>query len=132
LTNINYFWTFGSILVAGMAWVMLDLLGWQVLAALTAVPVGISLLWAIWAMPESPRWLVLKGRSEEAAEILRAAAATNGVRLAPFKLRPPAASVVEKEEAAITLADFLGADIRMVTIPLFTVWFLSGVTYYGT
>lgn len=115
--------------MAGLAWGLLEMWGWRVLAALTAIPVCISLLWAIWVMPESPRWLVLKGRTDEAEAVLRTAAAINGTRLAPFKLRPVQA--VDNGEKGVTVSDFVGADVRAVTFPLFLVWFLFGLTYYG-
>lgn len=48
-------------IVAGFAWLFLSDHGWEVLALVTAFPVAISLTWAMFVLPESPRWLVLKG-----------------------------------------------------------------------
>lgn len=47
--------------VAGTAWAMLSTHGWHLLATVTAIPVAVSLLWAMAVLPESPRWLVLQG-----------------------------------------------------------------------
>ena len=74
--------------------------------------------------------LYYQGRTDEAEAVLRAAAAINGTKLAPFKLRPVLAD--EDGEKGVTAADFVGVDVRAVTLPLFLVWFLFGLTYYGT
>ncbi|KAL2925902.1 putative polyol transporter 3 [Bienertia sinuspersici] len=44
-------------------------LGWRLMLGLAAVP-SLSLIFGILKMPESPRWLVLKGRSEDARRVL--------------------------------------------------------------
>lgn len=39
LIYIEFFWTMGSLMVAGLAWALLPTYGWRVLAYVTAVPV---------------------------------------------------------------------------------------------
>lgn len=56
LIYIEYFWTIGSIFVAGMAWLLLSQSGWRVLTMITAIPVAIALIWSIIVLPESPRY----------------------------------------------------------------------------
>ena len=56
LVLIEYFWTLGSILVAGLAWALLSSSSWRVLAVLTAFPVTLSLLLGVFCLPESVRW----------------------------------------------------------------------------
>jgi MFS family permease len=56
LVLIEYFWTLGSMLVAGLAWTLLSSSSWRVLAVLTAVPVSLSLLLGVFCLPESVRW----------------------------------------------------------------------------
>ena len=134
LTNINYFWTLGSMLVSGLAWLLLDSAGWHMLAVLTSIPVALSLVWTIAVMPESPRWLALKGRYEDAEEVLRDAARCNGTTLPAFTLRRDVFITAAEEEAAsksVHICDFFSKELLPISIPLFTVWFLFGWTYYG-
>jgi putative MFS transporter len=81
LVSIEYFWTFGSMIVAGLAWGLLSSTSWRVLAVLTAVPVTISLLLGAWCLPESVRWLVSRKKTEQAEKILSSIAALNGVSI---------------------------------------------------
>jgi len=86
LIYITYFWTIGSLLVTGLAWAYLSSDGWRLLVYSTAVPVAVICAFSLWYLPESPRWLLVKGRREEAERVIREAAAVNGVELEPFVL----------------------------------------------
>ena len=55
LIYIEYFWTLGSMFVAGVAWVLLSSSGWRVLTYVTAIPVAVSLVGSVFVLPESPR-----------------------------------------------------------------------------
>lgn len=130
LIYIEYFWTLGSMMVAGLAWGSLSQEGWRFLAYMTALPVLVASVVSYFYLPESPRWLLIKGRVAEAEEVVRAAAAVNGIHMAPFKLKP----VMEMNE---TIKDanyidlFRDKEAMKVSIPLWTVWMMFGFTYYG-
>lgn len=127
LININYFWTIGSMFVAGCAWSMLTTEGWHLLAIITSIPVAVSLVWAIYVLPESPRWLLVNGKIKEAEDVLRQAAKYNGTELPEFTLKPH--GEVLHEGAAIS--EFFQRKQLPVTIPLWTIWFCFGFCYYG-
>jgi len=72
LTSIYVmFASVGGLLASGTSAVLLDVLGWRGVAMLGVAPVAVGLL--VWRfVPESPRWLVAKGRAAEArAEIAK-------------------------------------------------------------
>lgn len=76
------FWTVGTIFEASVAWFVMPTLGWRWLLAFSSLP---SLLLLIFyrVVPESPRYLCLKGRTTEALRILEKVAKTNGQPLPP-------------------------------------------------
>ena len=70
---------FGAILVAAGSYAIRT---WWLLQLAYAVPC-LLLLPNFWLMPESPRWLVVKGRFEEALEVLRRGARWNRRQMPP-------------------------------------------------
>lgn len=128
LVYIEFFWTFGSILVAGLAWACLSQNGWRTLALLTVIPVAITSFFSVVYLPESPRWLMEVGRNEDAKKILLETARVNGVTLPPFQLRN---EIPEHHGDIDYFAIVSRKKLRAVTIPLWLVWAGFGCTYYG-
>lgn len=85
LMLLELFWTCGSMMVIGAAWLMLGSYGWRALIYLTAAPMTVVLLVAFWLLPESPRWLLSQERYEDAEAIIKDAARIGNVELAPFR-----------------------------------------------
>lgn len=68
----NVSWFVGSILAAGVTLGTYNIdndWGWRIPSILQAAPSLLQLIF-VWLIPESPRWLLSKDRSEEAFEIL--------------------------------------------------------------
>jgi MFS family permease len=128
LIYIEYFWTIGSMFVSAVAWLFMDAYGWRVVATITAIPVAITSAISIFYLPESPHWLLSVGREEDAKQVVKDAAALNGVSLPPFSFQHENR---EKLSVEHYLRRFLEIETLRYTIPLWAVWMLFGFTYYG-
>jgi putative MFS transporter len=84
LSLITNFGLFASTLIS---WLVIPTLGWRPMFILAALG-AFAVLWLRKAMPESPRWLELNGRTAEAEAILRVAEAQADALGRP--LAPPA------------------------------------------
>lgn len=131
LLFVEYFWTLGSITVPTLAYFSIGVLGsWQLFVVLCAVPCVISLVCAIFYVPESPRWLVARGDYSSALDILRDVAEKNGKD--PFCVFPPNTELccLENEESS-DFRDLLKPQWRDMMIYLWVAWFGMGISYYG-
>ncbi len=68
LVAVELFWTLGTAFEAGLAWLLLGGQGWRVLLLASAVPL-VLLVALLPLVPESPRYLAVRGRSGEAAQV---------------------------------------------------------------
>jgi MFS family permease len=81
--SLQYWWTAGCVYVNLCAWLTVNY-GWRCLAVLAALPPLTSLFLAMLFLPESPRWLVMQRRTDEATEILNKWANQNGLTGRPI------------------------------------------------
>eukprot|EP00892_Ulva_mutabilis_P006923 jgi/Ulvmu1/4602/UM002_0331.1 len=77
---IEGFWTLGAIHLAGMAWLILPDLGWRALVLVAAAPL-LALVAVYPLLKESPHWLLVNDRPEDAMVVLQWAARFNGKQL---------------------------------------------------
>uniref|UniRef100_A0A8C6IXG2 Uncharacterized protein n=1 Tax=Melopsittacus undulatus TaxID=13146 RepID=A0A8C6IXG2_MELUD len=80
----------GQMILAGLAY---GIRNWRLLQIAGTAPV-FALFFYIWVLPESARWLVIKGRIEEAKKLLQKAAAINKRTLPPELLEQVPAGAV--------------------------------------
>jgi len=79
-------------------------------------------------VPESPRWLLVKGRIDEVRRIIEAAAKFNGRQLpADYQLTPP---TQESSSQDVTYL-FRSSYLRRISICFFCIWFTMNLVYYG-
>lgn len=81
-------------------------------------------------MPESPRWLLVKGRIDDVKRIVEAAAAFNKRDLPTnyeTMLQPPTQEVSSQDFMCL----FRSSYLRRITICFLCIWFTMNLAYYG-
>lgn len=132
LIYIELFWTIGTLYVSSMAWAFLNSGGWRFLTFLVAIPVTITSFISVYYLPESPRWLLTKNRTEEAEKIVRDCALVNGITMPEFSLILDAVDERGEEEKDANYIELVATPHqRSITFPLWIVWAGFGFTYYG-
>ncbi|XP_054289222.1 carcinine transporter-like [Macrosteles quadrilineatus] len=135
------FYTLGLVLLAGVTYLVRD---WVHLSIVTSLP---FLLYYIywWFLPESPRWLLAKGRLEEASKILETLAAVNQKELPDsFKLKLKQRMMLQRTRSEMKRLEtgpgvsalFRTPNMRLKTILITLNWFANemvyvGLSYYG-
>ncbi|KAH8347517.1 hypothetical protein KR059_012009, partial [Drosophila kikkawai] len=111
-------------IISGLAYLTQD---YQRLQLCIGVPgIFLCLLWFV--VPESPRWLLVKGRLDEVRRIIEAAAKFNGRQLPPdYQLTPP---TQESSSQDVTYL-FRSSYLRRISICFFCIWFTMNLVYYG-
>ncbi|CAI5789146.1 solute carrier family 22 member 13-like [Podarcis lilfordi] len=114
----------GQMILAGLAYAFRD---WRTLQLAGSAPV-FALFFYLWILPESARWLVTKGKTEEAKKLLQKASSVNK-RAIPLKLLDELKP--EKTVSAGIWELFRNPHMGKVTFVLSAVWFVSSLAYYG-
>eukprot|EP00977_Amphora_coffeiformis_P012495 scaffold3079_cov174-Amphora_coffeaeformis.AAC.6 len=170
LLLIEFFWTAGSVVVVALAYFTLgqgddddaddddddkNLVvywgSWRLFVILAAVPSVFATLWAVWFVPESPRWLMTtKQDPVRALQVLRDVAVFNGMD--PDALFPPntqlksesSSSSLSKTTTTATtndddsksssacFLDLFRKELRRLTLYLWGTWFGFSFLYYGS
>ena len=128
LVYLESFWALGTVIVALLAWAIVPNLpetGWRWLLAINALP-GILGFWVRLSVPESPRFLLLRGNLAGAKEVLHRVAKINRVELDLTRLKktPPA-------PRRNTTAALFAPELLARTLWLLVIWFALSFGYYG-
>ncbi|XP_048216191.1 solute carrier family 22 member 20-like [Perognathus longimembris pacificus] len=130
---LGYSFTVGQLILAGVAYLIRP---WRWLQLAVSAPFVVFFLCSWW-LPESSRWLLLRGRSQQALRNLRKVAAMNGRREEGDRLTAEVvSSYIHSEFANVRTSSsildlFRTPAIRKVTCCLMMVWFSNSVAYYG-
>jgi MFS family permease len=136
LLYVGYFWTVGTSATPALAWYAMQEHGsWRLLLLLCSIPGFVSMVFGYLWVPESPRWLMTKGRSEEALAILKEGATSN--QQIADKVYPPGTTIVLSREEAETvekmnsLASLFLPEWRLMVICMLLVWSFLDFIYWG-
>lgn len=125
LIYLESFWAVGTIAVAALAWAFIPqfpVYGWRLLIGISAV-IGILGLWIRRSVPESPRYLLLHGRTDEARAALERVAQINNRTLPTAELVAPAATAVRHS--------IWQPNLVRRSLMLSVMWFSLALGYYG-
>jgi putative MFS transporter len=129
LLAIEYFWTGGTLLVPVLAYFSLGEAdegerenGWRIFVVLCGIPCLASTILGLFYVPESPRWLMTKGKHGKALGILRLAATQNGKD--PMELFPLNTQLIDDEESEEngSFCNLLAPAWRRITLLLWGTW----------
>uniref|UniRef100_A0A8D3CZC2 Solute carrier family 22 member 6 n=1 Tax=Scophthalmus maximus TaxID=52904 RepID=A0A8D3CZC2_SCOMX len=128
-TLTSFFFTFGQMILAGLACWLRD---WRKLQVVVCAPYFLFFAYSWW-FSESARWLVLKRRSEDALKSLKRVARINGKPEVADKLTLEVTTQsMESSHSTFTAYDlFKTRGMRRISICLMAVWFSTSFAYYG-
>jgi len=124
LVMLEAFWGVGTVVAAGLAWILVPTVGWRWLLATSALA-GLLVFWVRLRVPESPRYLATAGRMDEAREVLATVAKANGKELDVQRVTAP------PTEAAPGVGALWTPRMRKTTLMLWLTWFFIALGYYG-
>jgi len=135
--SLSGFFSFGFVFAALLGYFVVPRSpdGWRVVQIVSALPI-LMLLWWRRSLPESPRWLIQRGRSAEAtAEVERIEARLTQderSRLARLdNVEVPRADVTQGGTFAKNLAALWSAPMARTTLMLWVLWIAITFSYYG-
>ncbi|KAK1887082.1 Solute carrier family 22 member 6-B [Dissostichus eleginoides] len=132
-TLTSFFFTFGQMILAGLAYWLRD---WRKLQLVVCLPQFLFFSSAWW-FSESARWLVLNRRSEDALKSLHRVARVNGKKdiedtLTLEVLHSHMKKEMDSSRSTFTAYDLLRTrQMRRISICLLVVWFATSFAYYG-
>ncbi|XP_015708389.1 solute carrier family 22 member 13-like [Coturnix japonica] len=115
----------GQLILAGLSY---GIRNWRLLQIAGSAPM-FALFFYFWVLPESPRWMVTRGKIEEAKKYLKKAAAINKRTIPPELLDQLKCETQTKTGSILDL--LRKKHLLKVTLVMACAWFVDGLVYYG-
>src|SRR5215469_3892695 len=135
--SLSGFFSFGFVFAALLGYFVVpnSPAGWRIVQIVTALPI-VMLLWWRRSLPESPRWLIQRGRLDEAAaEVQRIEAEltpSERASLMPLeKVEVAATGVTQAGTFRGNLAALWSPSMARTTLMLWILWIAITFSYYG-
>jgi MFS transporter, putative metabolite:H+ symporter len=133
LVLLESFWAYGSVLAALIGYLFIPAFGWQAAFLVGAIP-ALYVFILRRAIPESPRYLLSKGKTAEAEAVLRQMEATPAGTTHTNKQSADKAaggSPAAGKTLGARLADLFAPALARRTVMLWVLWFAMVFSYYG-
>lgn len=130
--GLAIFWSLGAIFESLVAMLVVPKLGWRWLIGLSTIPLGLVLAMSFW-VSESARWLVSKGRVDEAQLVVERVSRVNGRPLPVGRLRQEMPAELEEgaESPRKHQSGLFRPGARSLAFKLWYLWFAAAFLYYG-
>jgi MFS family permease len=138
------FFSIGTVLESLIAWATLSSSwGWRGMLVVSAIPSLVLLCATPW-LPESPRYLLVRGKHTQVKQLLQEVARVNGTSISPETLaaldaeqRSSEGSAgesgggVQEDRGNHGLRQLMSSELRLSTLLLCALFFLMAYVYYG-
>ncbi len=135
--SLSGFFSFGFVFAALLGYFVVpnSPAGWRIVQIITALPI-LMLLWWRRSLPESPRWLVQRGRAAEAAQEVQRIedelTPKERASLAPLEsVEVPATGSTQAGTFWRNLAALWSPAMARTTLMLWILWIAITFSYYG-
>ncbi|XP_055945527.1 organic cation transporter protein-like isoform X1 [Argiope bruennichi] len=130
--GINAGWVFGYLILPGIVLLLKD---WFHVQLVITIP-SIVFLSSWWVLPESPRWLLTRGKTVALMQVLSNSAKTNGIHFEDIKpilqdTISKTSKVKEKEDSNANILQLLRPGLLRNTLIVFYMWCVVAFVYYG-
>jgi putative MFS transporter len=132
LAILEGFWPLGFIAAGLLSWFFLANFTWREMFLAQAIP-ALFLFVVRFFVPESPRWLADRGRTDEAEKVMAEIEAKvlarlpEGTKLDAPKPLPP----IARGERRFSFMELWSGDYASRTIMIWLVWFFALLGFYG-
>ncbi|MGI5835017.1 MAG: MFS transporter, partial [Chloroflexota bacterium] len=131
LVLLESFWAYGWVLAAVIAYFIIPQYGWRVAFFLGALPAFYVFVLRR-ALPESPRFLLSKGKAMEAEQVVRAVERESGVTHPEGERLEIGPSEAGRGESALQrFGELWSRPYLRRTVMLWVLWFTIVYSYYG-